>query len=264
MSAKKLYCGVDSGASATKVVLVDEKGELIGWRLRPSGPDINAVALRCRRALLEQTIYKAGDIALTAATGYGRDKVEFADFSKTEIACQSKGCLHYFRPPFTIVDIGGQDSKIITLDMNGKVVGFKFNRKCAAGTGAFIEEIASALHIPLAKLNSVAVESEAPVKLGSFCTVFAKTEILALLKRKEKVANIVAGAFESVVKRIIEMDPLSGDIVLTGGVVAHNPYIGVLLENTLNRPIKVPPEAQFTGALGAALFAMAKTGTGPA
>ena len=256
MAKEKLYYGIDSGASATKVLLVDELRNIVAWRRAPSGPEINAVARKCRNALLKETIYTASDIAATAATGYGRDQVTFADSTKTEIACQAKGCLHFFHPPFTIVDIGGQDNKIITLDENGKVAGFKFNRKCAAGTGAFLEEIAALLHISLAKLDSLACQAEAPVKLGSFCTVFAKTEILANFKRGTRTADIVAGAFESVMRRIIEMDPLNGEIVLTGGVVACNPYTIGLFERTLGKQVKVPFEPQFTGALGAALFAL--------
>jgi predicted CoA-substrate-specific enzyme activase len=154
------------------------------------------------------------------------------------------------------VDIGGQDNKIIHLNEHGKRIGFKFNRKCAAGTGAFLEEIANLLNIGLDELNGVAEKAESSVKLGSFCTVFTKTEILTNFKKGDRVPDIVAGAFESVVRRIIEMDPLSGDIVLTGGVVAHNPFIVGIFERVLGKSVKVPPMPQFTGAIGAALFAL--------
>jgi len=256
MATGNIYCGIDVGASATKVVMVGPDSSLLGAMVQRTGAEGAKVAQECRDAILNELGLKETDIALTAATGYARDKVECADFCKTEIACHSKGCLYYFRGPMTIVDIGGQDNKIITLDEKGKRVGFKFNRKCAAGTGAFLEEIASLLRLSLDELNALAMQSEAPVKLGSFCTVFTKTEILTNFKRGDRIGDIVAGAFESVVRRIVEMDPLNGEIVLTGGVVAYNPYIIALFEKRLNRPVKVPPEPQLTGALGAALFAL--------
>ena len=179
-----------------------------------------------------------------------------ADFTRTEIACHGKGCLNYFPGPLTIVDIGGQDNKIIAIDEHGKRIGFKFNRKCAAGTGAFIEEIADLLEVPIDEMNALAEQAESPVKLGSFCTVFTKTEILTNFKKGDRVADIVAGAFESVLQRILEMDPLNGDIVVTGGVVAHNPIMVSLFEKALGKPVKVPPYPQLTGAFGAALLAM--------
>jgi len=258
MHTGKIYSGVDVGASATKVVMVGPDAGLLGAMVQRTGAEGAKVAQECRDAILNELGLNRTDIALTAATGYARDKVGFADFTKTEIACHSKGCLYYFRGPMTIVDIGGQDNKIITLDERGKRVGFKFNRKCAAGTGAFLEEIASLLGLSLDELNALAVQAETPVKLGSFCTVFTKTEILTNFMRGDRMADIVAGAFESVVRRIIEMDPLNGEIVLTGGVVAYNPYIIALFEKRLNRPVKVPPEPQLTGALGAALYALEK------
>lgn len=247
---------MDVGASATKVVVVDVHGELLSRRVERTGAGPAVIAANCRDAILAELGLDAGDIALTASTGYARDDVDFADFTRTEISCHSKGCLHYFRGPMTIVDIGGQDNKIIKLNEEGKRTGFKLNRKCAAGTGAFLEEIANLLDVPLDDLNGLALQAEAPVKLGSFCTVFTKTEILTNFRRGDRVPDIVAGAFESVVRRIIEMDPLQGDIVLTGGVVAHNAYIVGIFERTLGRAVKVPPNPQFTGAFGAALLAM--------
>jgi len=256
MLKEKLYCGIDVGASTTKVVLIDGAGELTAHHVERSGPEAANVALACRDAILKKLTININDISRTVATGYARDSVSFADFSKTEISCHSKGCLHYFKGPFTIADIGGQDNKIIHLDGHGKRTGFKFNRKCAAGTGAFLEEIANLLNVGLDELNGLAEKSEAPVKLGSFCTVFTKTEILTNFKKGDRIPDIVAGAFESVARRIIEMDPLTGEIVLTGGVVAYNRYIIGIFERMLGKAMKVPPMPQLTGAIGAALFAL--------
>ena len=256
MTDEKLYCGVDVGASATKVVLLDGEKNLIGYKVDRSGADAAEVAETCRNAVLESLGLDVSAIARTGSTGYARDDVTFSDLTRTEISCHSRGCLQYFDGPITIVDIGGQDNKIINLDSNGKRTGFKLNRKCAAGTGSFLEEIANLLDKPLEELNGLAEQSESPVKLGSFCTVFTKTEILTNFRRGDRIPDIVAGAFESVVRRITEMDPLSGDIVLTGGVVEHNPYIVGIFERNLERTMKVPPHPQLTGAIGAALYAL--------
>lgn len=255
MSTEKLYCGVDVGASATKVVVIDPAGEVRGCRVARTGAQGGRVAETCRAAVLKELGISPGEVAVTAATGYARREVAFADLTRTEITCHSRGCLQHFPGPITIVDIGGQDSKIIRLSDTGRRLGFKLNRKCAAGTGAFLEEIAVLLDVTLDELNGLAEQAEAPVKLGSFCTVFAKTEILTNFRRGDRVADIVAGAFASVVRRIIEMDPLDGEVVLTGGVVAHNPYVVGLFAGTLGKPARVPPEPQLTGALGAAIIA---------
>ena len=125
----------------------------------------------------------------------------------------------------TIVDIGGQDNKLIQLDDQGRRVHFKMNRKCAAGTGAFLEEIALRLDLPIQELNGLAEQSTEEVSLGSFCTVFTATEILEKIRAGERVEDIVKGAFRSVVKRIREMGAVEGAWCMTGGVVAHHPLL---------------------------------------
>jgi predicted CoA-substrate-specific enzyme activase len=130
------------------------------------------------------------------------------------------------------------------------------NRKCAAGTGAFLEEIAYRLDLPLAELNGLAERSTQEAPLGSFCTVFAATEILEKIRAGQRVEDIVKGAFRSVVKRVMEMDLVEGQLVMTGGVVANNPIVARLVEESFGTPVFVPPEPQYMGAFGAALFAM--------
>ena len=170
------------------------------------------------------------------------------------------GCYHHFPRAMTIIDIGGQDNKVIRLDDSGQRVDFKMNRKCAAGTGAFLEEMALRLAIDPAEMNGLAAGAAEAVRLNSFCTVFAKTEILAHLRRGVDVASLVRGAFLSVINRVTEMDPLEGEVVLSGGVVAHNPIIAEILAEQLGRPVLVPPHPQFAGALGAALTALKQAG----
>jgi activator of 2-hydroxyglutaryl-CoA dehydratase len=136
------------------------------------------------------------------------------------------------------------------------------NRKCAAGTGAFLEEIAYRLDLPLAELNGLAERSTQEAELGSFCTVFAATEVLEKIRSGVKVEDIVKGAFRSVVKRILEMGTIDGALVLTGGVVAHNPLLATLLGESFGKEPLVPPDPQYAGAFGAALFALEKNEKG--
>jgi predicted CoA-substrate-specific enzyme activase len=249
------YCGVDVGASATKVVLVDGEGEVRAQSVLKSGVDYQASAKTCLTEALTDISSPEESVAGTVATGYGRRNVDFAGSAVTEITCHGRGCYHFFPRSVTIVDIGGQDSKVIRLDREGRRLDFRMNRKCAAGTGAFLEEIAARLDISLDDLDRLAGGADKEFALGSFCTVFAKTEILSYIRKGERIENIVRGAFNSVVNRIVEMDRLEGEVVLTGGVVQYNPYLREALGNALGKEVLVPPNPQFTGALGAALIA---------
>jgi predicted CoA-substrate-specific enzyme activase len=246
---------VDVGASATKLVLLDAGGQCCARVVKASGIDYAATC----RASLEDAMAEAGvrpeQVARTVATGYGRRNVGFANLTHTEIHCHAVGCFHHAPRPITIVDIGGQDNKVIRVDTRGRHVHFKMNRKCAAGTGAFLEEIALRLGLPVGDLNGLAADSGDAVRLSSFCTVFAKTEILTHLREGVPIAAIVRGAFSSVVNRVVEMDPLEGEIVMSGGVAAYNPVIVDILSERLGRQVLLPPHPQFAGALGAALLA---------
>ena len=248
-------CGIDIGASAAKLVLIDQQGTIVAKNVRRSGVDYAKTADDSLSDALAEAGLKRDQVTAAFSTGYGRDNVPWTTGKMTEIACHGRGAFHFLRRAMTIIDIGAQDSKVIHLDAEGKRVGFKMNRKCAAGTGAFLEEIAYRLDLPLGDLNGLAEASTHEVSLGSFCTVFAATEILEKIRAGQDVHDIVKGAFRSVVKRITEMDLVQSDLVMTGGVVAHNPYLAKLVEESYGRPVHVPPEPQFAGALGAALFA---------
>jgi predicted CoA-substrate-specific enzyme activase len=251
-----VFSGIDVGASHTKVVILDRNKNIIGRALTKSGTDFTAAAERCLQESLATAGVSKDSITATIASGYGRKNVAFADDIKTEIGCHAKGCYHYFPTALTIIDIGGQDNKIIKIDNNGMRTGFKMNRKCAAGTGAFLEEMSLRLNIPLEEMNDLAVQSENLVELGSFCTVFSATEVLEKISQGKKVPDIVKGIFLSVIKRIIEMDSFTERVAITGGVVAHNPYLATMIEEIIGRNIQVPEYPQFTGAVGAALFAI--------
>jgi predicted CoA-substrate-specific enzyme activase len=256
--AEPLYCGVDVGASSTKLVLLDRDREVRGRSIRRSGVDYQATARACLEEALEEAGAEEAQLRRTVSTGYGRRNVDFADDARTELSCHGVGCYHHYPSAITIVDIGCQDNKIIRLDESGRRVDFKMNRKCAAGTGAFLEEIALRLDIALDELEELASGTKEALRLNSFCTVFASTEILSHLRRGEPLAGLVRGAFASVVSRVAEMDQLHGEVVLTGGVVAHNPTTAEIFAEKLGGEVMIPPHPQFTGALGAALTALAQ------
>ena len=256
MSFKPIYVGADVGASRTKVAVLDAERELVGWAVQRSGTDFSATAQTCLELSLKMSGAAESDIAKAVSTGYGRKNVSYAGDSKTEIGCHAKGCFLYFPFSTTIIDIGGQDNKIIKLDDRGLRTNFKMNRKCAAGTGAFLEEMAMRLDVSIEEMDALARRSEDMVKLGSFCTVFSATEVLENIRQGKKLPDIVKGVFYSMVKRVLEMDALTEKVVMTGGVVAHNPYLVIMTEEIIGRKILVPDYPQLTGAIGAALYAM--------
>ena len=255
-NSRPVFVGVDIGASRTKVAVLDSANRLIGYAVSKSGNDFNAAAENCLTASLAMANASRDEIYASVSTGYGRRNVSFATAEKTEISCHGKGCFHYFPFAISIIDIGGQDNKIIKLDGEGRRTGFKMNRKCAAGTGAFLEEMSVRLDIPLDEMDGLARQSRNLIELGSFCTVFSATEVLEKIRQGEKVPDIVKGLFLSVIKRVLEMESLTENIVMTGGVVAHNPFLVTMTEEKLGRKLLVPEHPQLTGAIGAALYAV--------
>lgn len=255
-----IYAGVDVGSSNTKVVLLDGDKNLLGWSVRRSSTDFSLTAELClAEALSRAELEKSPEEMQTVACGYGRENVAYRNADKTEISCHAKGCFHFFPHAITIIDIGGQDNKVIQLDDRGRRTDFKMNRKCAAGTGAFLEETARRLDIDISDMDSLARQSEEVVELGSYCTVFTATEVLEKIRQGKKVPDIVKGLFLSVIKRVLEMDLVGDRVVMTGGVVAFNPYLVAMVEEIIQRPVLVPPQPQLTGAWGAALFALAQS-----
>lgn len=252
-----IYAGIDVGTTTTKAVVINAEGDMLGRSVRRSGADLVAAATETFGEALAQAQAPPEAVQAIVATGYGRRNISFAHKARTEISCHGRGCYHYFSEAITVVDIGGQDNKIIKLDAQGKRTSFKMNRKCAAGTGAFLEEIAYKLDIPLGNLEELARTSDNAVKIGSYCTVFTATEVLDRIRAGEALEDIVRGLFDSVVKRILEMDALSDKVVMTGGVVAHNEIVAELLSARAGQAVEIAPHPQEMGAFGAALFALA-------
>ncbi len=254
MSAR-LFVGIDVGASTTKAIILNAEAEVLGSAVTDSAANFEGAARKVFEKSLEKTKEISSDQCLVVSTGYGRRNVPFADTTRTEISCHAKGSYFHFAQAHTLIDIGGQDSKIIKINDSGTRTGFKMNRKCAAGTGAFLEEMASRLKIRLGKLNELAEKAQNDIEIGSYCTVFSATEILTKIRENVPVEDIVKGVFTSVIKRAMEMDPLDGSVVMSGGVVAYNPYFVKMFEERIGKDIFVPPLPQLTGALGAALYA---------
>ena len=252
---KDYFAGIDVGASYIKTVIIDGKNEIVGSSLERTGADLKKSITSTFEGAISAANISRNDIKHITATGFGRNNVSFADGVKTEITSHAKGAHHFFPKKITIIDIGGQDTKIIKVDKDGKILSFKMNRKCAAGTGSFLEEISYKLNIPTSEMNKTASKSSKETALSSFCTVFASTEILTRIKEGEKTEDMIKSAFESVVRRIIEMDTLEDTIVVTGGVVAYNDIILKILTKFVKNKILMPPHPQLSGALGAALFA---------
>ena len=250
------YAGIDVGAAATKCTIITEDRNEVGWAVTKTGIDLAGSAQKVLDEATSKLEGGSDNVAGITSTGFGRNNVPFADASKTEISCQSKGCFHHFPKAIVIVDIGGQDTKVIRTDEQGKLLNFRMNRKCAAGTGTFLEEISHRLDVPLEKMNTLAMRSTMNVEIGAFCTVFTGTEILARIRDGISREDLAKGVYRSVVKRAMEMDPLVGNVVLTGGVAAHNSILPLLFSEAIGRDVLLPERPQFTGSLGAALYAL--------
>ncbi len=252
----KLFAGIDVGSTATKAVVLDEQLEVAGRGHAHSAADFAAAARAAYDAALAEAKTKKSQVVCVVSTGYGRGNVEFAHTRRTEIDCHARGAYHHFPRAITVVDIGGQDNKIIEIDDAGKRVNFSMNRKCAAGTGSFLEEMALRLKIPIERLSEMASKStDHSVSIGSYCTVFAMTEILAKIRAGVKPADLIRAALMSVARRVLEAHASAGDVVATGGVVAHNPLMRDILADILDTEVLLPPYPQHAGALGAALTA---------
>ncbi|MBI3569345.1 MAG: ATPase [Gemmatimonadetes bacterium] len=251
----KRFAGIDSGSWNTKAVVIDDAGRVLGTSVVRSGADLTAAAALAYAGALDAAECVRDDIAAVWATGFGRNAVPFADGSRTELDCHGRGAAHYVKGALVVIDIGGQDAKVIRLDAQGQRLSHRMNRKCAAGTGSFLDEIALRLGIETAALDPLAAQSNEELELSSFCTVFAGTELLTLIRAGRRPADLAMAAYRSLMKRVIAMDVFEGRIVATGGVVAYHPTMVALLAGALRAEVIVPPHPQEMGAFGAALAA---------
>jgi predicted CoA-substrate-specific enzyme activase len=248
--------GVDIGAVATKVAILGD-GRVMATCILPSGFDGNGAARRALRLALAKARLVRGDLGFIVSTGYGRRVFSEANRTVTEITAHAEGARAIFPETRTIVDIGGQDSKAISLNEQGQVANFLMNDKCAAGTGRFLEVMARVLHVRIANLGEMALRSTSPAKINSMCTVFSESEVVSLLTNGRSREDVAAGLCESIARRVsssVKYVGIRERVAFTGGV-AKNAGMVAALEKELGTKLLVPPEPQITGALGAALLA---------
>jgi len=246
--------GLDLGSTTAKLAAVDGEGRLLrGW-VEPTAPAMAEQA----RALVARAEQELGARGLPlVATGYGRALVPGARRQLTEITCHARGAFQAFGHGGTLLDVGGQDSKVIALGPDGKVLHFAMNDKCAAGTGRFLEVAAQRLQIPLDAFGPLALSATAEESLSSTCAVFAESEMISLLARGVPLAPIVRGLHRSLVRRVASLARGAGarpPLLFSGGV-ARNPAVRALLAEELGAPIEVPERPELSGAWGAALLA---------
>ncbi len=244
------YLGIDLGSSYTKFVVTGDDSAVVHAEVIPT--------LSRRRQIFAQalsTIQGKYDIARTCATGYGRRNVQ-SDLQKTELLCAAAGVSVCHQKHKSILDIGGEDIKIIECDAGGSVINFYMNDKCSAGTGTFIMEIAERAEIDLAEMNELAKRSRSSRTINSFCTVFAKSEILGWKFDGVPIEDIARGIYLSVVDRVRKLPLKKGiPLYLCGGVIAYHPHLADLLSERINTEIQVVDRPQYAVALGAAALA---------
>ena len=258
MNGKGLYAGIDSGSTSTDVVIIDRDKNIIAQSILPTGAGAAAGADRALDEALAQAALSRSDINATVTTGYGRTAVGLGDQSITEITCHAKGA--YFLDPSvrTIIDIGGQDSKVIRLDENGNVTNFVMNDKCAAGTGRFLELMARTLELSLDDMSRLGLEWKEDVTISSMCTVFAESEVVSLIAENRTPADIIHGLNRSVATKTCALCRRVGgeeSYMMTGGV-SKNRGVVTEIEKILGVKLHISDKAQLNGALGAALFAL--------
>ena len=264
MDGEQFYWGVDCGSTQIKVCVCDEEGKILqkrkGRTLFPLMEHVRKTLSGEDSVLSPLTDDQQGvkENHTIVATGYGRNHIEFAHGKLTEISAHFLGAQRLLQldRPYTIVDIGGQDSKVIEV-RDGRVGQFVINRKCAAGTGAFIEELAHRLEVRLEDLTELARAHDKDMTLNSYCTVFSGQEVIKILMHGERLENLIHALYASVVQRILEMTSISTDtVVFSGGVMNFNPVLlDMFREKLPGNQIVLIEDAQYCGAYGAALFA---------
>ena len=254
---KGYFAGIDSGSTSTDVVILNKEKQIVADIILPTGA---GAAIGAERAL-EEALKKAGlnreDIDAMVTTGYGRTAIQDGDKSITEITCHARGA-HFLDPSVrTVIDIGGQDSKVIRLDEQGNVVNFVMNDKCAAGTGRFLEMMARTMEMGLDELSKRGLEYQEDITISSMCTVFAESEVVSLIAQNKATDDIVHGLNKAVAAKTAALSKrVKGEerYMMTGGV-SKNEGLVKTLEEKLGTKLVISEKAQLCGALGDALFA---------
>ena len=250
------FCGIDIGSSATKMVVLDHLGNIFDMAAVQQGVGSDGIHDVFQKLCNRHSMLSNSNL-IRVSTGYGRLRCKETAFQISEISCHTKGVTRLIPEARTIIDIGGQDLKVIRVSSRGTIEEFVMNDKCAAGTGRFLDVMSRILGLDISDMGEADMRAEQIVKISNTCTVFAESEVISQLSQNEKVENIVAGIHSSVASRAASLAKrvkVTDKVVLTGGV-AQNKGIVRALSQELGKTIVVPEVPQFTGALGAAIFA---------
>lgn len=256
MNSSPLCAGLDIGSLSTEVVVIGPQG-IMGYSIVPTGSNIQRAIQSSMEKALKDAGVSQSHLSAVVATGYGRFNLSFPARQVTEITCHGRGASHLFPRTRTVIDLGGQDSKVIILDTRRRVVDFVMNDKCAAGTGRFLEVMAGALETCLEEMGSLSLRARKRISISSMCTVFAESEVVSLIAQGASREDIIGGIHDSIASRIYRMAkrlPIEGEITFTGGV-AKNLGMVEVLRRRFKASINLPDEPQIVGALGAALIA---------
>jgi predicted CoA-substrate-specific enzyme activase len=247
--------GIDAGSTTCKLVAIDAAGEVIASRLESASPRLEEQAAEMLGSLVADLA--TADSLPAVATGYGRRLVRGAERQVTEITCHARGVFRSLGHGGTLVDLGGQDSKVIRIGKDGRPLDFTMNDKCAAGTGRFLEHTAARLGVRIAELGDRALHALQEEPITSTCTVFAESEIISLIARGADLDAIIRGLHRSLVGRVVAMIRSVGldpPLILSGGV-ALNPGVRAMIGEATGEEVLLPPLPQLMGAYGAALIA---------
>jgi predicted CoA-substrate-specific enzyme activase len=251
--------GIDIGSTSSKAVIMEDGSRIVASCVVPVGTGTSGPQRVIEDAMQAADLDKE-DIEYIIATGYGRRSIPGANEQISEITCHARG-VHFLLPSTrTIIDIGGQDVKVIRVDENGSVMNFVMNEKCAAGTGRFLEVMARVLECKVSELSILSSQAKQAVPISSTCTVFAESEVISQLAGGNSREDVVAGIHDSVARRVASLGKRVGlipDIVMTGGVALNGGVVKAMMQE-LKTEIKTSPLPQLTGAVGAALLAYQK------
>jgi (R)-2-hydroxyacyl-CoA dehydratese activating ATPase len=262
-----LVAGIDIGSTTAKVVLIKD-GLPIVSAIAPTGADCNAAAEKVISVSLKQIRMRETDIEYMVATGYGRRAIDFGNEVITEISANARGAVYLGSDKGkvrSIIDVGGQDTKAIVLDENGRITNFIMNDKCAAGTGRFLDVISRSLQEPMDNFVKLSLASKNPTTINSTCTVFAESEVISLIAKKIDKKDIIAGIHKSIAKRIIDLGKVAGikQIIFFDGGGAINIALKNEMEKEIGYEIYTPSCPQIVVALGAAIIAFEKLSKQP-
>jgi len=260
MSSQKIFAGVDIGSTTAKAVIVRD-GRMLAFSIIPTGPDMALAARDVLERVLAANGLRQEELGSIVVTGYGRHTAGFGNKAVSEITCHGKGAFSQLPDARTVIDIGGQDSKIIWLDHKGNIIDFVTNDKCAAGTGRFLELISVSMGMKVEELGDLSMKSTSPSSVSSTCAVFAESEVVSLRSRGAKKEDIIAGVHQALMLRIVGMGTRRGfpkEVVLSGGV-AKNTGIRHAFEQKLGHQMPSFENPQIIGALGAAFIAASST-----